>query len=202
MRSRRGSHRTCGGCRCSTDDGEDNITLSEGRDPASAVSSGTVRDGDNYTQSEITRTSAQTMPVCQVVTEIGAGLMWQANKAAVAGTANATGRRLSESRMRDTSQPHVRFEVAGDGNQDVISQAPSPDPTRRCTTLRLARIVGSAAAFAGQRQHACAGHGHSWTPLEDKVVTISRATTTLSFLANFMLVAAMNPCPVAISAMR
>jgi hypothetical protein len=26
-------------------------------------------------------------------------------------------------------KPHVRFEVAGDGNQDVISQAPSPDPT-------------------------------------------------------------------------
>jgi len=32
-------------------------------------------------------------------------------------------------------------------------------------------------------------------PLEDKVVTISRATTTLTFPANFMLVAAMNPCP-------
>jgi len=28
-------------------------------------------------------------------------------------------------------KPHVRFEVAGDGNQDVISQAPSPDPTTR-----------------------------------------------------------------------
>ncbi|MBC7232717.1 MAG: YifB family Mg chelatase-like AAA ATPase [Chloroflexi bacterium] len=32
-------------------------------------------------------------------------------------------------------------------------------------------------------------------PLEDKIVTISRATTTLTFPANFMLVAAMNPCP-------
>ena len=32
-------------------------------------------------------------------------------------------------------------------------------------------------------------------PLEDKVVTISRARGTLSFPANFMLVAAMNPCP-------
>jgi magnesium chelatase family protein len=32
-------------------------------------------------------------------------------------------------------------------------------------------------------------------PIEDKVVTISRAQGTLSFPANFMLVAAMNPCP-------
>lgn len=33
------------------------------------------------------------------------------------------------------------------------------------------------------------------TPLEDKVVTISRASGTLSFPANFILIAAMNPCP-------
>jgi len=32
------------------------------------------------------------------------------------------------------------------------------------------------------------------TPLEDKVVTISRASGTLSFPANFILIAAMNPC--------
>ncbi len=32
-------------------------------------------------------------------------------------------------------------------------------------------------------------------PLEDKVVTISRAQGTLTFPANFQLVAAMNPCP-------
>ncbi len=32
-------------------------------------------------------------------------------------------------------------------------------------------------------------------PLEDKIVTISRATGSYSFPANFMLVAAMNPCP-------
>ena len=32
-------------------------------------------------------------------------------------------------------------------------------------------------------------------PLEDKVVTISRAQGTLTFPANFMMVGAMNPCP-------
>ena len=32
-------------------------------------------------------------------------------------------------------------------------------------------------------------------PMEDKVVTISRAQGTLTFPANFMLIAAMNPCP-------
>jgi magnesium chelatase family protein len=32
-------------------------------------------------------------------------------------------------------------------------------------------------------------------PMEDKVVTISRAQGTLTFPANFTLVAAMNPCP-------
>ena len=32
-------------------------------------------------------------------------------------------------------------------------------------------------------------------PLEDRVVTISRVTGTLSFPASFILIAAMNPCP-------
>src|SRR5512142_1636711 len=32
-------------------------------------------------------------------------------------------------------------------------------------------------------------------PLEDKIVTISRVNGTLTFPANFMLVAALNPCP-------
>ena len=32
-------------------------------------------------------------------------------------------------------------------------------------------------------------------PLEDRVVTISRATGTLTVPANFVLIAAMNPCP-------
>ncbi|HMN11890.1 MAG TPA: YifB family Mg chelatase-like AAA ATPase [Bellilinea sp.] len=32
-------------------------------------------------------------------------------------------------------------------------------------------------------------------PIEDKIVTISRASGTLTFPANFQLIAAMNPCP-------
>ena len=32
-------------------------------------------------------------------------------------------------------------------------------------------------------------------PIEDKIVTISRAAGTLTFPASFMLIAAMNPCP-------
>jgi magnesium chelatase family protein len=32
-------------------------------------------------------------------------------------------------------------------------------------------------------------------PLEDRIVTISRASGTLTFPANFLLVGAMNPCP-------
>ena len=32
-------------------------------------------------------------------------------------------------------------------------------------------------------------------PMENKVVTISRAQGTLTFPANFTLIGAMNPCP-------
>ena len=32
-------------------------------------------------------------------------------------------------------------------------------------------------------------------PMEDRLVTIARAKQTIEFPANFMLVAAMNPCP-------
>jgi magnesium chelatase family protein len=32
-------------------------------------------------------------------------------------------------------------------------------------------------------------------PLEDKIITISRAQGSLTFPANFQMLAAMNPCP-------
>jgi magnesium chelatase family protein len=32
-------------------------------------------------------------------------------------------------------------------------------------------------------------------PLEDRIVTISRAQGTVTFPANFILIGAMNPCP-------
>ncbi len=36
-------------------------------------------------------------------------------------------------------------------------------------------------------------------PLEDRIVTISRALRSTTFPANFMLVAALNPCPCGFS---
>ncbi len=39
-------------------------------------------------------------------------------------------------------------------------------------------------------------------PLEDKVVTVSRARGTIEFPANFILVAAMNPCPCGFAGSR
>jgi magnesium chelatase family protein len=32
-------------------------------------------------------------------------------------------------------------------------------------------------------------------PMEDKILTISRAQGSLTFPANFQMIAAMNPCP-------
>jgi len=96
---------------------------------------------DNNTQGEITRTSARTKSVCQVVTEIGAGLMWQADKAAVMGTMKASGRRLSESRMRENLTYGSRWqgmETRIVECSSLTSQAPSPDPTTRLAPLRSA----------------------------------------------------------------
>ena len=39
-------------------------------------------------------------------------------------------------------------------------------------------------------------------PLEERVVTVARARYTVDYPASFMLVAAMNPCPVATTTTR
>ena len=59
------------------------------------------------------------MPESRAVRTLDAGPMWQASKAQGEKAVNATGRRLSESRMRERLRRHVRFEVAGDGNRDM-----------------------------------------------------------------------------------
>ncbi len=52
-------------------------------------------------------------------------------KAGLGKSLKTSGRRLSESSATREGKPHVRFEVAGNGNQDTKSQAPFPDPTTR-----------------------------------------------------------------------
>ena len=39
-------------------------------------------------------------------------------------------------------------------------------------------------------------------PLEDRMVTVARTTATVTFPADFMLVAAMNPCPCGFAGSR
>jgi len=39
-------------------------------------------------------------------------------------------------------------------------------------------------------------------PIEDHLVTISRASGSLTFPANFQLIAAMNPCPCAFESQK
>ena len=86
-------------------DSEDNITWQEGRDPTSTVPSGEVSDGAcpkraNNTHRKLTRTPAQAMPESQAKAALDSGLVWQAEKEERARAVQATGRRLSESRMR------------------------------------------------------------------------------------------------------
>jgi hypothetical protein len=126
--------------------------LSEGRSPASAVLNGEVSDGAcpkwaNYTQRQITTTPARAILEGQEVAAIYSGLMWQAVIEGLVAQdfARLRGKAVGEP---DEGRPHVRFEVAGDGNQDMVrasealpeetgsngyaqptSQAPSPDPT-------------------------------------------------------------------------
>jgi len=84
--------------------------------------------------------------VCQAETVPNAGLMWQVKQGVKYG--NRARHRKKVVGEPYEGKPHVRFEVAGDGNQDRVkasealsketesnwsaspkSQAPSPDPT-------------------------------------------------------------------------
>ena len=88
------------------------------------------------------------MPESQAKAAFDSGLMWQAEKGRES-TSRASCRKKVVGEP-DEGKPHVRFEVAGDGNQDMVwviealsketeskqaarpkSQAPSPDPTTR-----------------------------------------------------------------------
>ena len=85
-----------------------------------------VQDTGQLHPEKITRTSAQAKSVCQVATVLDAGLMWQVIQGIKDGN-RACHRKKTVGEPYE-GKPHVRFEVAGDGNQDM-SQAPSPDPT-------------------------------------------------------------------------
>jgi len=76
--------------------------------------------------------------VCQVVTEIGAGLMWQADKAAVTGTTKAAGRKAVGEPYE--GKPHVRFEVAGDGNRDMVEVLRHSQRKRRANWAALPKF--------------------------------------------------------------
>ena len=55
----------------------------------------------NNTRRKLTRTPAQAMPESQAEAALDSGLMWQAEKEERVRAVQATGRRLSESRMRE-----------------------------------------------------------------------------------------------------
>jgi hypothetical protein len=78
-----------------------------------------AREGQSHHR-KLTRTPAQVMPESQTEAALDSGLMWQAEKGERVRTVQATGRRLSESRMRARLRRHVRFEVAEDGNRDMV----------------------------------------------------------------------------------
>ncbi len=96
MRSRRGSY--------STEDDKDNITLSEGRDPTSTKSSETVSEGAcrkaNSTHRKLTRRSAQDYAGVPSRESERYRLDVESGKDIGTETVHASGRRLSESRMR------------------------------------------------------------------------------------------------------
>ena len=116
VRSRRGPY-------C-TEDGKDNITLSEGRDPTSTEFSEAVSDGA-CPQEPITPIGKKSREGqrrlyrrAKQKKSSETGLMWQAVRGIIRW--NCASYRKKVVGEPDEEKPHVRFEVAGNGNQDMV----------------------------------------------------------------------------------
>ena len=113
---------------------------------------------------------------------------------------------LSEGEALETTKIHS---VAGilDGESGIVSSRPFRSPHH--TTSRVALTGGGPSAKPGEISYAHNGvlfldelpeYPRSVLeilrqPLEDGVVTVSRASRSVEYPASFMLVASMNPCP-------
>lgn len=113
---------------------------------------------------------------------------------------------MTEPESLETTKIHS---VAGilDGESGIVTQRPFRSPHH--TASRVALTGGGPSAKPGEISYAHNGvlfldelpeYPRSVLeilrqPLEDGVVAVSRATRTIEYPANFMLVASMNPCP-------
>lgn len=113
---------------------------------------------------------------------------------------------MTESEILETTKIHS---VAGilDERYGIVTERPFRSPHH--TTSRIALTGGGSSARPGEISYAHNGvlfldelpeYPRNALeilrqPLEDGVITVSRAARTVEYPANFMLVASMNPCP-------